>query len=374
MIYPLLDALPDGICITDEDGMVLYMNPAAERLLDLPAKTLAAGKTLCDSLCGHMAADGKDECASGCPVRGGHAPARSVTINGRYQAPPSFAWSDSHVQRQARMKNLRVRCLKTPESFPSEGERRNVTFIEDATAERALSRELECHKEDWRSMIAHDLRSPLTSVFATLRMLQEAQDAGRPEVPEPQLLDISVRSCKKMLELLDLYLDVARLDAGLMPVELEPLDLHALLRGCVEEQAAFAQEKRIKVELALGEPAALRGDAELLPRVLQNVLNNALKYTPQGGQVWIKTAEKGGKVEISMHDNGPGIPEADLPLIFDRFHQAKARRSGSVQGTGLGLAFCREALKAMQGEIAAASAPRLGTEFTIRVPSAAEGA
>lgn len=373
MIDKIFDALPDGICITDEAGSVLYMNPAAERLLEVPAMA-AAGRPLCDTLCGHLAADGKSECATDCPVRGEHAPARSVTLSGRYQAPVSFAWSESRIQRRARMKNLRVRCLKTHGSLPGEGERRNVTLIEDATAERELERELEQHKEDWRSMIAHDLRSPLTSVYATLRMLEDAQDDGRPEAPDPQLLDISVRSCRKMLELLDLYLDVAKLDAGLMPVQIEALDLSELVRGCIEEQAALAREKRIKVLASLSEHAALLGDAALLARVLQNVLNNALKYTPEGGQVTIKAIEEDGKVAISVHDNGPGIPPADLPLIFDRFHQAAARRSGGVQGTGLGLAFCREALKAMKGEISVSSPPRRGAEFTIRVPSASEAA
>ncbi len=158
-----------------------------------------------------------------------------------------------------------------------------------------------------------------------------------------------------------------------MPVAIaEVVDVHAITRRCVEEQSPFVQERRIA--LVVDVPLGLRvlADAELLSRVVQNLLNNALKFTPKGGRVGLE-ARTGdwGDVLLSVADTGPGIAADELPHLFDPYHQAKARRARKIKGTGLGLAFCQRAATAMNGDIRVKSTPGSGSRFVIRLPAPA---
>jgi signal transduction histidine kinase len=117
----------------------------------------------------------------------------------------------------------------------------------------------------------------------------------------------------------------------------------------------------------------VEADSELLSRVVQNVLDNAVKFTPSDGRIELLASVDGEQAELSIKDTGPGLAPEELPLLFDRYHQARARRAGKIQGTGLGLTFCREALKLMQGSIAVGSKLGEGTVFTIRLPLGMQG-
>jgi signal transduction histidine kinase len=242
---------------------------------------------------------------------------------------------------------------------------KRLTIIEDATAERDLER----HKEDWRNMIAHDLRNPLTNIFGTLRLLEDETPEGTFSPEETRMLGAAVRACRRMLELLNLYLDVAKLDAGLMTPHEEDVDLAELAKRAADEQEVAAREKGVALVASVAPGTAARADAALLSRVVQNLLGNALKFTGKGGRVEIaarRTAD--GGVELCVTDNGRGIPAEDFPRIFDRFYQSESRHAGRTEGTGLGLTFCREAVMAMKGRIYVQSIPGLGTQFVISLP------
>ena len=162
-----------------------------------------------------------------------------------------------------------------------------------------------------------------------------------------------------MIELVDLYLAVSKMESGLMGAEPAELELSELVLRGVEEQSPLAKTRRIAVSFAV--PVGLRvlADPLLLARVLQNLLNNALKYINEGGRVEITAAlDEAGRVVLTVADDGPGIADNELPLLFDRYHQAKARREGRLLGMGLGLAFCRQALPRWAGTSASISARR----------------
>jgi two-component system sensor histidine kinase ResE len=171
------------------------------------------------------------------------------------------------------------------------------------------------------------------------------------------------------MELLDLFLDIAKLDEGVMPVFKKEILLRPLVDRVVEDEISLSQAKNISIEIKIGERNKVFADENLLERILQNLLNNALKFTHRGGKISIVLdAKNGDPVQISVLDNGIGIPPNGMKTLFDRFHQAEARRQGLIQGNGLGLAFCREAVRAMGGEIYVHSELGKGSEFIVDLP------
>lgn len=364
MLDPLFSELKDGICLSNENGELMYMNPAAARLLAVDAAE-AVGTRICGHVCAKLAAPGCGaECVSVCPLEARRA--RAATFAGRHGPRPGYQWGASGLEPRPEYGDLRVHCQALETTlFDSWEPEKRLTILEDIGAER----ELERMKEDWRNMIAHDLRSPLTNVFGTLRILEDSPARAHLAKEEDLLLVSSVRACARLLELLNLYLDIAKLDAGLMKTRESVVALAPLVKSCVEEQSAVARERRIKVVVDVpGEPAA-RADEGLLFRVAQNLLANALKFAPDGGHVWLAGRRREGWVELEVKDDGPGIAPEDRRFLFDRFFQAEARRGGKIQGTGLGLTFCREALRAMRGSIEVESAPGRGTAFLVRLPA-----
>jgi signal transduction histidine kinase len=366
-LAPLFDGLSDGICISDAENGILYINPAAERLLGVDLRD-ALGQKSCSLLCGRLAVEGSPECASQCPLRAPQDSHRAVTFVGLYSPKPAFRWVETEVRRLENGGHVRVRCARMPAPMlePERGERR-FTIIEDVAAEM----ELERRKEDWRSMLAHDLRSPLTNVYGLLRAVQDENATPSPQPIDRGLIDIGVRNCRRIMEILDLYLETAKFDAGSMPVEIAEHDLRELVAGCVEEQGFLAKERRVEIRQEIPAALRVRADRRLLYRAVQNVLSNAVKFSPAGGRVDISAKDAGDdRVELAVRDAGPGIPAEEIPRLFDRYHQAQAGRRGMVPGTGLGLAFCRQALEAMGGRVTAESGPGAGSVFTLHLKGA----
>ena len=361
----LFGGVADGVCVSDERGRVLYANSAARRMLDVGEGE--SDVKLCDRLCGLLSEADSGSCAQHCPLLEPAAKAESATFEGKYGPKTVYTWKESGPNRVEQWKNLRVRCLRIP-GTTADGRKseRHLTLIEDASEEA----ERERGGEEWRRMIAHDLRSPLANIYGVLKTLEDIP-AGKPLHPsEKGLLDVSIRACARMTELLDLFLELAQFDAGAVPVHPRNVLIADLVGKCVEEQAVAAQVGGVEVSVAVPDGLKVLADEALLSRVLQNLLNNALKFTLQGGRVIISGAEEEGGVALRVKDTGSGIAPEHLPFLFDRAYQAKARREGKIKGNGMGLAFCREALRAMGGAIEAKSELGAGSEFIVRMPPA----
>lgn len=370
ILDPLFDEMSDGVCVTDRQGKILYLNPAARRTLELEGgEAEAKSKLMCELLCGRMAAPGGGTYLMACPLRSAAPDQKAVTFQGRFGPQTAFEWRDSRIHRFDQYKDLRVRCVRVKTAlFDSWETEKHFMLIEDAGPEAELQR----HREDWRSMITHDLRAPITNISGTFKVLDGLPPGRVLDAAGANLVKIGLRSAERLLDLLDLYLEVAKLDAGFMPVRLREVVLTSPVRRCAEEQAALAASHGVAVEVSVAPELVVMADHDLLFRVVENLLNNALKYTPGGGKVLISAAaEPGGKVALSFQDTGHGIAPEDLPFIFDRYFQARARREGRIQGNGLGLTFCLEAMKAMCGTISVESEPGVGSDFTVRLPPAA---
>lgn len=361
-ILAMFDAVSDGVCVADAKGDVLYMNAAARTLLDLRGRAPGVPK-VCDLLCGQLELHAGKYASPGCPLQEPDGKAQSATFLGRHGPHAAYSWRPEGVARSQAWKDVRVRCLRSRMPLGGLDQEIHLVFLENAAPEMELKR----HRADWRNMVAHDLRAPLTSIFGALRLLEEIHPhrPGGPQDQDAQLVRMSVDACRRMMELLDLYLDVARLDAEAMTAKLEDAGLAAPLDKAAALQAPLAAAAGVAVTVTVPEGLKARVDLELFERVAGNLLDNAVKYNVPGGRVDVTARAAAEGVELVFADTGRGIAEQDLPRVFDRYYQAEARRAGRTRGSGLGLTFCKEALELMGGTIAVES--KLGQGSTFRV-------
>jgi len=212
---------------------------------------------------------------------------------------------------------------------------------------------------------SHELRTPLTTLRGNVELLQR-----EPPLPEEErraiLADITAE-LDRMIRLVRELLTLARVDAGLQP-RLEPVELGVLLEEAVR-QAQLLRPRPV-VRARVERDAVVRADRDLLRQVLLILLDNALKYTPENGDVEVTTVIEGKRAGIAVRDTGVGIDPAILPHIFERFFRGDTARSG--EGTGLGLAIAKSLVEAMHGEIRVTSRPGVGSTFTVLLPLEAE--
>lgn len=208
-------------------------------------------------------------------------------------------------------------------------------------------------RDEMTHMIVHDLKSPLSNILTTLdivHMTLEAQGI-RPESDEMRLVDNARLSAEQMERLIGNLLDIHRIEEGRLTVQLEAVDLAPTLRERCRQLAARLAQKHLSLEAAIPErlPAA-RADQALLVRVVDNLLDNAVKYTPSGGHILVSAQPEDHEVVVCVADSGPGIPPPDRERVFEKFEQLSGARHGDF-GAGLGLAFCRLAVTAQGGHI-----------------------
>jgi signal transduction histidine kinase len=184
------------------------------------------------------------------------------------------------------------------------------------------------------------------------------------------LLTIALRAAGRLSRLVDSLLDLRRLEAGELGLQRLPVALEALLMEAVEQVQPMAASKNLHLRtvLALDLPPAA-ADADLLRRVVVNLLDNAIKYTPQGGSITVSTKRSGNTITVSVRDTGPGVPEGEQERIFNKF--TRVQREAAPKGLGLGLAFCKLAIEAHGGRIWVDSERGGGATFFFTLPLAA---
>lgn len=211
--------------------------------------------------------------------------------------------------------------------------------------------------------IAHDLRSPITRI----RGLAEIT-LGNNEWTSQQARTAAtiIGECDRLLEMINTMLDISDAEAGLARLNLEEIDIGALLQDAGELFQPWAEDKQITLTIEAAEPLHVQGDLAKLQRICANLLDNALKYTPSGGRVRVSAARDREEVSVTVEDTGCGIPEEDLPHVFDRFFRGE--KSRSTQGNGLGLTLARAFVVAHGGRITAFSSSGKGAAVTVVIP------
>ncbi len=234
---------------------------------------------------------------------------------------------------------------------------------------RAISRELTVARmqSDFVAAVSHEFRSPLT----TLRQLSELLLRGRvsSEDRRRQFYEMLVRESQRLQRLVEGLLDFKRMEAGAQRYRFEPVDPAGLVRSVVNEFQQEVAKDGYQVELQEnGSLPAIRADQESLCRVLWNLLDNAVKYSPECRTVWVDLARQGKLLEVRVRDRGLGIPVAEQKEIFRKFARGGAAKTGGIGGTGLGLAMAQEIVEAHGGRITVESAAGQGSTFTVLLP------
>ena len=225
-------------------------------------------------------------------------------------------------------------------------------------------KELDRIKSDFVSTVSHDLRSPLTAILGYVELL------GRVGNLNPQQQEFIARiqaSVENITSLINDLLDLGRIEAG-FDARKEIVPLSALLRYTVESMCSQAErsEQTIDMEIPEGLPPVI-GNPVRLRQMLENLIGNALAYTPKGGRIWVKARSEGDQVLLEVSDDGPGIPPADQPYIFDKFYRA-GNVPSQIPGAGLGLAIVKSIIENHQGRIWVDSSLGEGTRFSVILP------
>ena len=227
--------------------------------------------------------------------------------------------------------------------------------------------ELDRLKDEFLSLVSHELRTPLTSIRGYLDLVLD-EEAGELNPEQRRFLKAVERNSGRLLRLVGDLLFVAQADAGRLTLERAKVDLAALAADCVEAARPVADQRSIELHLEAVPVPALVGDRGRLAQVLDNLVSNALKFTPEGGRVEVRTSTTDDHVYLEVEDSGIGIPAAEQPRLFDRFFRAVSATEQAIPGTGLGLAIVKAIVEAHAGRIEVVSAPGKGTTFVVKLP------
>ena len=232
-------------------------------------------------------------------------------------------------------------------------------------------RQADRRKDEFLAMLAHELRNPLAPISTASELLRRS--VGDARLVERASTIIS-RQVKHMNDLVDDLLDVSRVTRGLIKLHVEPLELKDAVREAIEQVRPLLQSREHRLQVRLPPaPLWVRGDRTRLIQVLSNLLNNAAKYTPPGGQVLVEASQQPGRIELRVQDSGEGIEPELLPHVFELFTQAKRNPDRVQGGLGIGLALVRSLVTLHDGEIRADSAgPGRGSCFTLTLPAIGE--
>jgi signal transduction histidine kinase len=218
-------------------------------------------------------------------------------------------------------------------------------------------------QQDFLANVSHDLKTPLTSIQGYSQAIIDG--IGSPQQAAQIIREESERLNRMVVELTDL----TRLQAGRLSMQTAAIDLGQLTTAVTQRLAIMAREKGVELDVSAPSMPEIAGDGDRLVQVVTNLVSNAIKFTPAGGKVTVRTQVRRGGVELSVEDTGQGIPEAELARIFERFYQVDKAR-GPQRGTGLGLAIVHEIIQAHGGTITVASAgENRGATFTVWLPS-----
>jgi two-component system CheB/CheR fusion protein len=253
------------------------------------------------------------------------------------------------------------------------GESEAVKFVIDITdrklTEQALQ-EADRRKDVFLATLAHELRNPLAPISNVVQLLRYADGHRRAD----KLIEMMERQVRQIVRLVDDLLEVSRISGGKIRLDKERVALAEIVHDAVETSAPLIEQAGHSLDIALPErPVILEADRVRLAQVLANILNNAAKYTPSGGHIWLTARLEDCDVLISVRDDGIGIEPAQLPRIFDLFTQLGRASEPDQKGLGVGLSMARSLVEMHGGVVTAQSAGQgTGAELTVRLPLPAQ--
>lgn len=336
----ILDAMEEGVVAVDGEERLSFLNDAARRVLELPAGEAVEGRRLYELV--------RDPTILGL-VQSAREQARPVSGETAHDGPP--------------------RRLLQIHAAPVGGGSPGVILV---LRDLSRLRQLERMRSDFVSNVSHELRTPLAAISASAENLEEAvreSDAGAAQ----RFVGAIRRNAERLQTLIDDILALSRLESRPETLERVSVDFGAIVRGAAED----LRERAVAAGLALEVQAPLRvsvvGDAGALRRIADNLILNAVSYTPKGGRVEVSVRMEEGQAVLRVADTGIGIPQAEVERIFERFYRIDKARSRSAGGTGLGLSIVKHAVGLHGGTIRVESTVGVGSVFTVSLPAAHGG-
>ncbi len=277
--------------------------------------------------------------------------------------PPRLTFENSTIIRDVKGRKCFFKVSMVP-LVTFEGELQNVlTVMSDVT----MLKEIEQLKTDFFATVSHEFRTPLTSILMGAGMMKMGQLAELTPKGE-EILDAIEQDCSRLLRLADNLLDLSRMEAGAISMEMIEADAEKMIQAALGTLKLQAEKREI--ELITSVPPDLpmaRADVTKIIWVLTNLVSNALRYTDRGGSITVKARSKGTRLFFSVTDTGKGIASEHHEQIFEKFVQGEDQNYSSG-GAGLGLAICKDIVEAHGGEIWVESEPGQGATFTFSVP------
>ena len=255
-----------------------------------------------------------------------------------------------------------------PLNIPSPPEIRELADAFNAMCDRL--RELDQMKIDYIGHLSHELRTPLTAIKEASSMLQEGLFAAAPE-RERELQGLIRQECERLIRSVNRLLDFSMMESGMMPLSVQEAGLLPIVEKNLQRFSPLAQRKNIALQFEIPpQLPRLRMDTEKIEMVLENLLSNALKFTPDGGRITITARHRADAhcVEVAVSDTGRGIPESGIQEVFEKFRRVDDGK-GAVRGTGLGLAIVKHIINAHGGHVWAESEFGKGSTFTFSLPA-----
>ncbi len=234
---------------------------------------------------------------------------------------------------------------------------------------------LDCAKDEFISMVNHELRTPLTSIHGALTLLDHVVDKSATNAQTNDLVSIATRNADRLLCIVNDILDIAKLEAGKLELDLKLLDLTELAKRAVELNRLYCESCGCDIEIdpeGDDRPLMVTGDENRLLQVLGNLISNAAKFTRDGDTIQVLLQTDGASAQVSVTDHGPGIPPEREEHLFDKFSQIDSGGKGKLPGTGLGLNLSKHIVERHQGSMGCNSIPNEFTSFYFTLPLAGE--
>jgi PAS domain S-box-containing protein len=373
----IVESSDDAIAGTSKDGTILSWNAGAERLYGYSAKEIIGQRLAVLAPGARMhelrtvarrvnAGEGVKEHQTRGLRKDGTEVDVSLTVSPIFDSlrRVSGAAVISRDITQRKRQESQLQALLAKERVA----RADAEAAQQALAEQnERLRELDRLKDEFISLVSHELRTPLTSIRGYLELLLDG-GAGELTADQRRLLAVVDRNSKRLMHLVGDLLFLAQVEAGKLALELSEIALNEVVAESVEAAKPIADEKGIELRVSLDHAPRMMGDRSRLAQVLDNLVSNALKFTPEGGSVDVRMSVEGDNVVIEVADTGMGIAAAEQEHLFDRFFRSTEASEQAIPGTGLGLTIVKAIVERHDGNIDVESAEGEGTTMRVRLP------
>jgi two-component system phosphate regulon sensor histidine kinase PhoR len=345
-VKTIINCMGDGILVCDRDSCIVLANPAASRMLEIPESRLLGNYVSQSNLHSEL----------------------SRTIEDSLKTEDSAYTSISQELSIGDSREMFLRAHTAPVRNDLGEIMGSVTVLQDIS----YLKELDKMKSEFIAMVAHELRAPIATVEQQLTVIIGGM-AGELNEKQQQMMTRAKERTRSVLTLIKDLLDFSKIEAGKMVQYKEPLSLAEMIPRVVEVMKADAAGKNIGIEILHPlSSSIIQADQNSMEGILNNLISNAVKYTPDGGRVTISLDDDDSFVKISVTDTGIGIKGEDIPRIFDKFYRVKSSDTRQIVGTGLGLSIVKSIVDAHMGTISVESTEGKGTTFSVLLPKAAD--